>query len=290
MTSTMHGNRHEAPSDGAGVRSMAGEHREADVPERELLPVGVSIVAYRSPVPEMLQLVQELIGEKVACVYVVDHSADKVLRDALQGIPRTRYLSGHGNIGYGRGHNLAISESVKQHAYHLVCNPDISIPRGTIAELCAVLDRRPEVGLCMPRIVGHDGLVQHLCKRLPTPIDLIFRRFVPKSLVKERMCRYEMRDQSYDEEMTPATLSGCFMFFRATVLAGLGGFDPRFFMYLEDTDLSRRAGQVAVNLYYPRVTVVHGYAKGSYKSLKLLGYHVMSAIRYFNKWGWFPFR
>lgn len=290
MTSTMHGKRHSAPNDGGGLPSRAGDNREPDVPERELLPVGVSIVAYRTPVAEMLQLVLELLGEKVACVYVVDHSADNALRDVLRGIPRTRYLSGHGNIGYGRGHNLAITESVGRHRYHLVCNPDISIPSGTISALCAVLDKRPEVGLCMPRIVGLNGHVQHLCKRLPTPIDLIFRRFVPRSLVSERIHRYEMRDLSYEEEMTPPTLSGCFMFFRATVLSELGGFDPRFFMYLEDTDLSRRAGQLAVNLYYPRVTVIHGYAKGSYKSIKLLGYHVMSAIRYFNKWGWFPFR
>ena len=33
-------------------------------------------------------------------------------------------------------------------------------------------------------------------------------------------------------------------------------------------------------------SVYHGYEKGSYKSWKLLKYHICSAIQYFNKWGW----
>jgi len=70
------------------------------------------------------------------------------------------------------------------------------------------------------------------------------------------------------------------------VLAQLGGFDERFFLYFEDFDLSRRAGAIARNLYYPSVSVVHGYSREHRRSLKIRLHFVASAIRYFSKWGW----
>lgn len=82
-------------------------------------------------------------------------------------------------------------------------------------------------------------------------------------------------------------LSGCFMFIRTKVLEKVGLFDERFFMYLEDTDLSRRIHKISKTIYYPYVHIYHEYGKGSYKNLKLLKYHIDSAIKYFNKWGWF---
>lgn len=253
------------------------------------LPIGVSVVVYRTPVDEIIPLIESLLRENVACIYVVDNAeGPSDLAEVVGRFPRTRYQAGHGNVGYGRGHNLAIGDSVRKHDYHLVCNPDISFPAGTVAQLYELLESRPEVGLCMPRIIGHDDQIHYLCKRLPTPFDLLSRRFLPRGWTERRMRIYEMRDRSYDQEMNPPTMSGCFMFFRSATLASLQGFDERFFMYLEDTDLSRRAGEIAVNLYWPQATVVHGYGAGSYKSLKLLGYHLCSAIKYFNKWGWRP--
>jgi GT2 family glycosyltransferase len=87
--------------------------------------------------------------------------------------------------------------------------------------------------------------------------------------------------------MEVPNLSGCFMLLRVEVLKIVGLFDEQFFMYLEDTDLSRRINMQFQTIYYPQVSIVHQYEKGSYKSLKLLKYHVVSAFRYFNKYGWF---
>ena len=77
------------------------------------------------------------------------------------------------------------------------------------------------------------------------------------------------------------------MFLRTSVLKRVGGFDETYFLYMEDLDLCRRIGQVARTVFYPAVSVMHGYQKGSYKSSRLLKHHLRSAVRYFNKWGWF---
>jgi GT2 family glycosyltransferase len=67
----------------------------------------------------------------------------------------------------------------------------------------------------------------------------------------------------------------------------VGGFDDKYFMYFEDWDLSRRVGEKFKTMYYPLVSVYHGYDSGANKSVRLLIIYIKSAIYYFNKWGWF---
>jgi GT2 family glycosyltransferase len=76
------------------------------------------------------------------------------------------------------------------------------------------------------------------------------------------------------------------MFLRAEVLQRVGGFDERYFMYIEDTDLTRRIARECLTIFFPHVSVYHEYGKGSYKDLRLLAIHLASAVRYFNKFGW----
>mgnify|MGYP000101886375 CR=1 FL=1 len=82
-------------------------------------------------------------------------------------------------------------------------------------------------------------------------------------------------------------LSGCFMFFRSEALLALGGFDERFFMYMEDVDLSRRCASKFGNVYYPLAKVTHLHERASHKNINLLKAHLKSTFQYFNKWGWF---
>ncbi|MNE88458.1 N-acetylglucosaminyl-diphospho-decaprenol L-rhamnosyltransferase [compost metagenome] len=76
------------------------------------------------------------------------------------------------------------------------------------------------------------------------------------------------------------------MFCRTEVLQKVGGFDPRYFMYLEDYDLTRRVHKLSKTVFYPNATVYHGFKKESYVNPILLKYHIQSAVKYFNKWGW----
>lgn len=62
--------------------------------------------------------------------------------------------------------------------------------------------------------------------------------------------KYELKDAAYDEIFSPPTVSGCFMLLSNVLLQKLNGFDERYFMYLEDVDLCRRALQLTKIYYY----------------------------------------
>ena len=149
------------------------------------------------------------------------------------------------------------------------------------------MDNNLDIGLLMPKILNSDGSIQYLCKLIPTPFDLMLRRFLPKSIFKKSRTRFQMIDTNYNSIMEVPYLSGCFMFLRLNVLKYVGYFDERFFMYPEDIDLSRRIHEVSKTIFYPNVSIFHLHEKASYKSFKMIYIHFINLVRYFNNWGWF---
>ena len=248
-----------------------------------------SVVAYHHSLVEIRKVVDCILAEPVDILYIIDNSSDDNLSEVGRISERIRYIHSGKNLGYGVGHNIAIREAIKQGgAYHVVINPDIYFDKGVIVALRNYMDRHKKIGLVMPKVMYPNGEIQYLCKLLPTPWDLFVRRFFLWSRwVEKSNYRYELRFSGYNEIMQVPSLSGCFMFLRVEVLKQVKGFDEHYFMYVEDLDLCRRIGQVAETVYCPFVNIYHKYEKGSYKSRKLLKYHIKSTFRYFNEWGWF---
>lgn len=250
--------------------------------------ITASIVSYHHRLNELKKVIDCVLAERVDKLYIVDNSSDDRLRELEGTSDRIRYIHSI-NRGYGAGHNIAIQEAIELGStYHVVVNPDIYFEKGVLKKLETYMDASSSVGLVMPRVLYPDGELQYLCKLLPSPSDLLFRRFLPwKKYVEKKNRNYELRFTDYNQEMEVPSLSGCFMFIRVSVLKQVRGFDERYFMYAEDLDLCRRIGEVSRTMYYPFVSVFHKYEKGSYKNRKLLKYHICSVVKYFNKWGWF---
>lgn len=253
--------------------------------------ITASIVTYNTDRAELAKVLLCTADSSVGKIYVADNSPTDSLRDFVVPIsPKIEYIFGQGNVGYGSAHNIAIKRAIDSGAtYHVVINPDIYFVQGTIETLADYMDTNPDVGQVMPKVIYPDGELQHVCKLLPTPMDLIGRRFVPiKSYIEQRNARFEMSQSGYDRPMMVPFLSGCFMFLKVEALRETGGFDDDFFMYCEDIDLCRRIGMKGYRtMYNPVATVVHAHKKESFKNKAMLKAHVRSALRYFNKWGWF---
>ena len=249
----------------------------------------ISIVTYQNDDDILRRCISSVLNANLGTkLYIVDNSPTDKIR-LFCNSPKINYIFNNANVGYSRGHNIAIRKAMEQKSrYHLVLNPDVYFEKGTIEKLYDFMENNPDIGLSMPKILYPDGSVQYLCKLLPTPLDLVRRRFFPASkYLDKRNFLYELRFTGYNKIMDVPYLSGCFMFVRTEALSRAGLFDERFFMYLEDVDLSRRIHKHYRTVYYPEVSVFHQHEKGSYKNSKLLIYHLQSAIRYFSKWGYF---
>ena len=254
--------------------------------------VNVAIVAYENPLSMLKSAVNSVLNEQneINKLYFIDNSPTDRLRRHFE--VSTYYIYTGENLGFGKANNIAMRESVDEEIeYHLLVNPDITFDKGVIHDLVAFMDNNPDVGLAMPKILYPDGSTQYLCKLMPTPFDLIGRRFFGwgpfEKYVNQRNEIFELRNMSYDSQIDVPILSGSFMILRTSVLKEIGFFDERYFMYLEDFDLCRRVGEVARTTFVPDVKVFHEYEKGSYYNRRLFKHHIVSALKYFTKWGWF---
>ncbi len=197
-------------------------------------------------------------------------------------------LSGHGNIGYGAGHNLAIR--ISDCDFHLVLNPDAMLDKDALYQALCFMADHPNVGLLAPAAVDGDGNRQYVCKAYPSVFDLLLRGFAPALLKKpfrNRLNRYQLHDLIGDRVVWDVPIvSGCFMLFRSSVLSRLEGFSPAYFLYFEDFDLSLRTAEIARIAYVPGVRITHfgGHAAG--KGWRHVAMFIRSATTFFQQHGW----
>ncbi len=246
-----------------------------------------SIVTYNTNEDMLLQAIQSFLDIELRTkLIIIDNSPDDKLKYFAKK-HNIEYIFNEKNIGYGAAHNIAMRKFLNRSKYHIVFNPDTYWTKGTVEKIFSYLQANNDVGHLMPKILYPNGELQYLCKLLPHPSDLIFRRFLPKtkSLLRKNE-NFELRFTEYNKIMNVPYLSGCFMFFRMNALKKIGLFDERFFMYPEDIDITRRIHKYYKTIFYPEAVVYHNHAKESYKSKKLLWIHITNMIKYFNKWGW----
>jgi len=251
--------------------------------------ITAAVVLYNTSEPMFQELLQSYRPDVDRKLYIIDNSDIKSCFCSGIENENIRYYFNGKNLGYGAAHNIGIQQAVADHSeYHLIINPDIKFESSILDSLRNYADKHRDVVYILPKVTYPDGRMQYLCKLLPTPFDLIGRRFLPKKLTQGWNDRYILKSSGYDRVMNPPCLSGCFMFLRTSVLEQYNlRFDERFFMYCEDFDLMRRLHRIGKTIFYPEVQIVHKYEQSSYKSWRMLLEHIKSACIYFNKYGWF---
>jgi GT2 family glycosyltransferase len=260
--------------------------------------LSVSIVVYRRhPSPRedhdrILSTAISHMAENSRCgfILVLDNSPEQHFNWTAALSAKVLYIHFSGsNLGYGRAHNVA--QFLVQSSYHLVLNPDIVFSEpDCLDRLLAIMEAEPDIALIQPLITSPDtDRVQHLCKRNPTFFSQLGRGFLGP-IYSRMMAAYDswyvMRDLAYGYEPVESQyLSGCFMLCRRSCLDRVGWFDPQFFMYLEDADLTRRLSASGRCIHEPRIRVGHVWARGSHQTLRLRLVAISSYLRYGAKWG-----
>lgn len=249
--------------------------------------ISISIVTYKTNLQELTLCLKSLTSSLISTIYIIDNSEQKYIADFCAQYPHIIYISNK-NIGYGAGHNKALRLTLKtKEKYHIVLNSDVYFNPNILEKLVNYMDNNTDVAQVQPNIIYPDGTMQYTCRLLPTPANLVFRRFLPSKIVERMNFRYLLKFNDHKREMNVPYHQGSFMFFRLECFNKVGLFDERFFMYPEDIDITRRMHKYYRTMFWPEVTVVHAHRAASYKSKKMLKIHMWNMIKYFNKWGWF---
>lgn len=203
---------------------------------------------------------------------------------------RLRVLRGHGNVGYGAGHNLSILTGTED--VHLVLNPDVVLAAAAVGNALRHFAENPGTLMIAPAVRGPGGEEQYLCRRYPSVATLLLRGFGPSILARRfrrRLDEYEMRDVvGVGQCARVSIVSGCCMFGRGHALRAVGGFSPDYFLYFEDYDLSLRiggGGEGAIE-YVPDVRIVHHGGNAAGKGFHHVKLFARSAATFFDRHGW----
>lgn len=240
------------------------------------------IVLYH-PGAEVLRTVRCLQDSDIMMqLYIVDNSPqDSMGQKILWQCQGATYLPQSRNCGYGGGHNAVLDKLRTR--YHLICNPDVTFPPDLLSRMVQYMEMHQDVAVLTPRVLNEDGTTQYLPKRSPTVRYLLGGRL--KRFAHWR-AEYTLADMDITVPTSVEFATGCFMLIRTAFFQQLGGFDRRFFMYHEDSDLSKRVLRKGPIVYHPDMVITHAWNRESAHNLKGTLRHVASTVKYFNRWGW----
>mgnify|MGYP006168923877 CR=1 FL=1 len=252
-------------------------------------PLSASLVLHVNDFDEvakaiMCVLESNLVGE----IFLLDNSPSDKLKKLKKINPkRINYVFIGNNIGFGRAHNVAIKKVTKSnYKYHLILNPDIEFKPGCLELLYNFMENNVDCGVASPKILNPGGELQTLCKKLPTIFELVGKQIPITWIQKKVNAGLELHKFNYDQPLNTPWLSGCFMLFRVGSFNKVGMFDERFFMYMEDIDLSRRFHKHYKTMFYPKAEIIHGHRSGWKSNKSLFIKLLVSTVKYFSKHGW----
>ena len=219
-------------------------------------------------------------------IFIINNATNKIYLNKFKNLKNIYYIEEHGNIGYGRGHNLILKNIGK---YHLVLNPDVIIDTYAI-DKCVETFENKSFGLITPSTYDQYGKIQYIIKSYPN-IFIFFLRVLNINFLnvifKKKIDIYENKLISYENEKKDIIFTGgCFMFYRGEIFTKLRGFNESFFLYFEDMDISYRTSKITNIVYKPDIKIIHYGGNASRKGLKHWVYFIKSMINFFNIYGW----
>lgn len=239
-------------------------------------------------IEKFIRNVEEVLKGHESTLFIVDNGSTDNTIDVIKKLQcefsNIKLRQPEFNKGFGAGNNFILKELSSD--YHIVLNSDIIID--SYCELCKMIDymnNHNEIGLLSPKLLNLDGTVQKLYKHNPSLLDMGLRFISPKIMTK-RQAWFVHDESGYNQIGMIEHASGAFMLFRTSIFKDIQGFDERYFMYMEDADITREVNQISRAMYYPSSTITHEWQRDSHKKFKYMMMTFNSMKKYFMKWGW----
>lgn len=218
--------------------------------------IDIVIVSYNSR-SDLRDCVEPIARSRDARVIVVDNASGDRSLEAVADLPVTA-IPLPSNRGFASGCNVGWRAG--EAPFVLFLNPDARIDVASIDLLRGVLERKPSIGLVAPKIIHDDGSIQFSQHRFPRPRTTFARAlFLHRLVPSAGWASEDIRDPAaYEHPGSPDWVGGACILLRRSTLEQLGGFDERFFLYCEDTDLCFRLRDAGLDIRYePKASAVH---------------------------------
>ena len=213
-------------------------------------------------------------------VIVVDNGSTDGTPDLLRAAyPDVELIISSENVGIARGYNLGIEHALEQAAdYVLIMNNDITVDRQMLDELVKMGESRPDVGMLMPKIYHYGSQTQLWC------VGARWRTFPPGV----KLIGFNEEDGPLYQRLREIEYApSCCLLLRRETLEKVGLFDPEYFFYNDDWDLSARIRKGGYKiLFVPQAKLWHKVSISTQKSDKpAQWWHIMgqSTVRFYLK-------
>jgi len=226
-----------------------------------------------------------LATERPVSVLLADNgSVDGAPQAAVERYPNVRLFDTGANLGYGTAVNRAVAQLDKEShedEWVIVANPDVQWGPGSIDALLDAATRWPRAGALGPLIRDPDGSVYPSARQLPSLIRGGMHAVVGPFWKRNPWTAAYRQERLEPSERPVGWLSGSCLLVRRSAFTEVGGFDERYFMYMEDVDLGDRLGKAGwLSVYVPSAEVLHdrGHSTGHDPASHLAAHHKSTYI------------
>lgn len=212
-------------------------------------------------------------------IVVVDNASKEELSVREEDFPKLKLtvIRQDVNSGFSGGHNTAFAYALKKDAdYVVILNNDTTIDPDCIIELIKVGEKHEEAGIIAPKIYFSKGSEYHKERYKNDELGRVL--WYAGGLIDWDNAYWhhrgvdEVDHKQYDSEGPTEYASGCCFAIKKETLTKVGGFDEKYFLYYEDSDINERVKRQGYSIFFaPKAFLWHinaGSTGGSGSSLQ----------------------
>ena len=211
-------------------------------------------------------------------IIIIDNASADDSVEKLGSLSDVMFIANGENAGFGAANNRGAE--VARGKYLFFLNPDAYLLNDAAAVFTRFMDdpKNTQVGCCGADLTDESGSAQMSYGNLPSLWEVFsqvgFYKLYPNYYIQHLST--SLRNNS-DEVREVGYVLGAAMFMSAVLFKKVGGFDERFFLYFEETELAHRLKKNGFPcMLVPQAKIVH--LEGSFNK---------DGVPHYAKIGWF---